>query len=98
MQVMVLFDGSPTDRPCHHDEQLQQAVLAHFGALALNSTDLNKILMEARRPHWRSSRTDLAAVVELSDNGQTLLIRAGIGWQPKLVGVLKLHLSPNGRG
>ena len=98
MQVMVLFDGSPTDRPCHHYEQLQHAVLARLGAVALNSTDLNKILMEARRPRRRSSRTDLAAVVELSDNGQTLLIRAGIGWQPKLVGVRKLHLSPNGRG
>jgi signal transduction histidine kinase len=71
-----------------HDEQLrQQTILARFGELALRSDDLDEILTEACRLAGEALGTDLAKVVELQKDGTTLLVRAGVGWKPGVVGV-----------
>ena len=64
----------------------QQRALARFGELALRSDDLDEILREACRLVGDALRTDLAKVMELQPDGLTLLVRAGVGWKPGVVG------------
>ena len=66
----------------------QQAVLAEFGEFALRADDLDPILNEACRLVGRALGTDLAKVMERQADGRTLLVRAGVGWQPGLIGRL----------
>jgi PAS domain S-box-containing protein len=70
------------------DQELlrQQTILARFGELALRSDDLNEILTEACRLVGDALGTDLAKVMELKEDGETLLVRAGVGWKPGVVG------------
>ena len=70
------------------DQLRKQTVLAKFGELALKSDDLDKILTEACRLVGEAFGTDLAKVMKLSADGETLLVRAGVGWKPGIVGVL----------
>jgi len=65
---------------------LQQTTLAKFGEVALRSSDLDEILTEACRIVGQALGTDLAAVMELQQDGQVLLMRAGVGWKPDTVG------------
>ena len=69
----------------------QQAVLARFGELALRLEDLDEILTEACRLVGDALGTDLAKVIELQKDSQTLLVRAGIGWKPGVVGQVRLR-------
>ncbi len=70
----------------------QQSTLASFGELALRSDDLNEILTEACRLAGEALGTDLAKVVELQEDGKTLLVRAGVGWKPGVVGVATIKV------
>ncbi len=65
----------------------QQTALARFGELALRSDDLAEILTEACRLAGEALGTDLAKVVELQEDGKTLIVRAGVGWKPGVIGV-----------
>ncbi len=65
---------------------LQQQTLAQFGELALKSDDLDEILTEACRLARQAMGTHLAKVVELQPDGKTMLVRAGVGWKPGVVG------------
>ena len=71
----------------------QQTTLARFGELALRSDDLDEILTEACRLAADALGTELAKVVELQPDGRTLLVRAGVGWAPGIVGVATLPAS-----
>lgn len=64
----------------------QQEVLARFGELALRSENLDEILTEGCRLVSEALGTDLAKVMELRDDGITLLVRAGVGWADGVVG------------
>lgn len=64
----------------------QQDVLARFGELALRSDDLDDILHQACRLVGEALGTDLAKVMELQEDRTTLIVRAGVGWQPGVVG------------
>lgn len=70
----------------------QQTALARFGELALKSHDLDEILNEACRLVGEALGTDLAKVVALQEDGETLLVRAGVGWKPGVVGRTTLKL------
>ena len=77
-----------------HQERLrQQTVLAKFGELALRSDDLGEILTEACRLVGEALGTDLAKVMELQEDGESLLVRAGIGWKPGVVGEVTLKAT-----
>ncbi|RHW18195.1 GAF domain-containing protein [Sphingomonas gilva] len=71
----------------------QQTVLAKFGELALKSEDLDEILTEACRLVGEALGTDLAKVVELQPDGRTLMVRAGVGWKPGVVGHTKMQVD-----
>jgi len=73
----------------------QQTVLAKFGELALRSGDLDEILTEACRLVGEALGTDLAKVMELQDDGESLLVRAGVGWKPGVVGEITLKATGN---
>ena len=70
----------------HLEVLRMQTVLAQFGELALRSNDLDEILTEACRLVGDALGTDLAKVMELQTDGETLLVRAGVGWKPGIVG------------
>jgi two-component sensor histidine kinase len=69
----------------------QQTALARFGELALHSEDLQAILHDACRLVAEGLGTGLAKVLELQPDGRTLLVRAGVGWQPGVVGQVRLQ-------
>jgi two-component sensor histidine kinase/putative methionine-R-sulfoxide reductase with GAF domain len=71
----------------------QQTALARFGEFALKSNDLDEILTEACRLVGEALGTDLAKVVELQRDGETLLVRAGVGWKPGVVGHVRLKVG-----
>lgn len=71
----------------------RQAILAQFGELALRSDDLDEILTQSCRLVGEAFGTDLAKVVELQDDGETLLVRAGVGWKAGVVGIASLKAS-----
>ena len=70
----------------HLESLRQQTILAKFGELALRSDDLDEILTEACCLVGEALGTDLAKVMELQEDGDTLLVRAGVGWKPGVVG------------
>jgi len=70
----------------------QQTTLARFGELALRSEDCDEILTEACRLVGDALGTDLAKVMELRD-GRTLLVRAGVGWKPGVVGEVQVQVA-----
>ena len=77
-----------------HDGLLkQQTVFARFGELALKSDDLDQILTEACRLAGEALGTDLAKVVMLQEDGQTMIVRAGVGWGPNVVGVATIKAA-----
>ena len=71
----------------------QQTVLAKFGQFALKSENLDQILTEACRLIGEALGTDLAKVMELQADGKTLLVRAGVGWKPGVVGCVTVKAS-----
>jgi PAS domain S-box-containing protein len=80
--------------PDNHFEALRrQTVLAKFGELALACDDLDEILTEACRLVGEALGTELAKVMELQKDGETLLVRAGVGWKPGVVGEVTLRAT-----
>jgi two-component sensor histidine kinase len=63
----------------------QQTALARFGELTLRSEDLTEILQTGVRLVAEGLHTELAKVLELGPNG-LMLVRAGVGWEPGIVG------------
>ena len=82
---------SDRDRDDHLALLRQQTILAKFGELALKSDDLDGILTEACRLVGEALGTDLAKIVELQEDGHTLLVRAGVGWKPGVVGKVTIR-------
>lgn len=68
----------------------QRETIARFGELALCSDSLDEVLTEACRLVGEALGTDLAKVMELQEDGLTLLIKAGVGWRPGFVGEVTL--------
>jgi two-component sensor histidine kinase len=76
------------------DELIErQRVLADFGEVAIRSDDLDEVLKEACRLVGRALGTDLAKVIEIEEDEQSLLVRAGCGWRPGIVGRVRLPMS-----
>jgi len=67
--------------------------LGKFGELALRSDDLDEILTEACHLVAEALKTDLAKVMELQESGESLIVRAGIGWKPGVVGVMTISAT-----
>jgi PAS domain S-box-containing protein len=71
----------------------RQRMLADFGEFALRSEGLEEILTEACRLVSEALGTKHAKVLEIAHDGRSFLVRAGIGWDPGIVGKLRLEMS-----
>ncbi|WP_197942433.1 sensor histidine kinase [Sphingomonas sp. HMP9] len=71
----------------------QQRILADFGDFSLECEDLNGVLTEACRLVGEALGTELAKVIEIEEEDQTLFVRAGVGWQPGVVGQVRLPMG-----
>ncbi len=77
------------DRPRSEDaERLlrQRAALADFGAEALASTDPDRVLAEGARLCAEGLDVPLCKVLEHRPDESDLVVRAGVGWKPGVVG------------
>ncbi|MFL5252188.1 MAG: GAF domain-containing protein [Rhodopila sp.] len=71
----------------------RQQVPADFGEFALRSERLDEILTEACRLVGEALETKRAKILEIQHDRQSLLVRAGVGWKPDIVGQLRLSMS-----
>lgn len=71
----------------------RQRVLAEFGDFALRSDDLQEVLTEACRLVVRGLGSDFAKVVEIQEDESCLLVRAGVGWKPGIVGEVQISMD-----
>ena len=75
----------------HADEQVQtrarqQAAVAALGQRALEETNSQALMVEACESLARTLAVERSQVLELLPDGETLLMRAGVGWREGLVG------------
>ena len=71
----------------------RQRVLADFGEFALRSESLDEVLAEACRLVGEALGTQRAKILEIQQDGQSLLVRAGVGWEPGVVGTVRLDMN-----
>ena len=75
----------------------RQRVPADFGDFALRSENLDAVLHEACRLVAEALGTGRAKVLEIErregEEGESLLVRAGVGWAPGVVGHLRLPMG-----
>ncbi|WP_046868078.1 hypothetical protein [Microvirga massiliensis] len=71
----------------------RQKVLADFGGFALQSEELDEVLTEACRLVGEAMETGRAKVLEIAQDGASLLVRAGVGWARDIVGQVRLPMS-----
>ncbi len=64
----------------------QQKVMAEFAQLALQERDVLKVMDECVSLLSQTLPIEMAKVLELLPGGQSLLLRAGVGWKEGLVG------------
>ena len=71
----------------------RQKALADFGEFALRSDDLDDVLHEACKIVAGTLATDFAKVLEIEPDSQELLVRAGVGWRPGIVGRQRIPMG-----
>ncbi|CAO3435407.1 PAS domain S-box protein [Azospirillum doebereinerae] len=79
--------------PDENRMEKRQHVLADFGEFALRSDDLDAVLTEACRLIANALGTGRAKVLEITDEGRTLFVRAGVGWDKGVVGRVRLPMG-----
>ena len=77
----------------------QQEILAELGVLALQQTSLPELLDSSVRMAAEGLHSDLSKILEYIPGENRLLMRAGVGWDPGLIGVATIGAdlaSPSG--
>ncbi|MCZ0898988.1 PAS domain-containing protein, partial [Microcoleus sp. HI-ES] len=69
-----------------HSRARQQAAVAYLGQQALAETDLSALMDKAAVLIAQTLDVDYCQVLELLPFGHAFMLRAGVGWQPGLVG------------
>jgi PAS domain S-box-containing protein len=64
----------------------QQEAVAQLGSVALKSRELDQLLSQAVDTVSQVLDNELCAVLELSPTGDSLMLRAGVGWSDGLIG------------
>jgi signal transduction histidine kinase len=76
----------------------QQAAVADLGLRALGGIDIDLVLDEATHVVCDTLGADLSEVLELSEDAESLLLRAGVGWHPGLVGGARVSAGRDSQG
>ena len=71
----------------------QRRVLADFGDFAQQSENLDEVLTEACRLVGEALGTGRAKVLEIEPGGESLFVRAGVGWAADVVGQMHISMS-----
>ncbi len=83
-------DGGPAPAPDKRELALrirQQAILAELGVIALRGVPLDELLQEAARLSAEALEAEYCKVLQYIPAENRLVMRAGVGWAPGLVGV-----------
>jgi signal transduction histidine kinase len=72
----------------------QQMALAAVAKAAVGSRDIDEILQHAVRIVAQTLDVEFARIMELSEDRSSLTLRAGVGWQPELVGTFVTPFDP----
>lgn len=93
----IVLDISDRKRVEHtlHARIRQQEIVAELGDHALQRVDLPTLLKEAVQYVSQTLETNYVHVLELQPGGDTLLMRAGVGWRPASVGRLTVSAGPD---
>jgi PAS domain S-box-containing protein len=73
----------------------QQAVIAELGQTALLMTDPTRLMEEVVESVAETLQVEYCKVLELQPDGRTLLLKAGVGWKPGLVGTATVSSGPD---
>jgi PAS domain S-box-containing protein len=88
-----------TDRKRAEDERArrvhQQAVVAELGQAALEGRGLARLMQEAADRLVETLDVDCTEVLELLPDGESLLLRAGVGWKEGQVGSQRIPAGLN---
>jgi diguanylate cyclase (GGDEF)-like protein len=71
----------------------QQAAVARLGGLALEGMELGPLIDEAAKVVADTLEVELSEVLERSEDRDSLILRAGVGWKP---GLVRRALAPIG--
>ena len=85
-------NGAPPDLTQQNLEQRirQQEILAELGVLALQGESFDKLLGDTARLVAEGLHADFCKVMEYRPDEKNLLVRAGYGWEPGVVGNAKI--------
>jgi two-component sensor histidine kinase len=73
-----------------HHRVRQQEILAELGVGALQGPGFDQLLADTARLTAEGLRTEFCKVLEYIPAENSLLVRAGVGWQPGVVGVVRI--------
>ena len=77
-----------------HNRAMQQTVVAALGQFGIASRDLNGLFNQAVMLVAQTLEVEYSAVLELSSDGKSLLLRAGVGWKDDCVGRAQIEADP----
>jgi two-component sensor histidine kinase len=73
-----------------HQRVRQQEILAELGVGALQGPGFDQLLADAARLTAEGLRTEFCKVLEYIPSENRFLVRAGVGWEPGVVGVVTI--------
>ena len=68
----------------------QQAILSEFGVEALRGTDVDHLLQRAAELCAQGMGAEFCKALEYQRGADTLLVRAGVGWGPDVIGQARI--------
>ncbi len=86
-------DSVSTDLAVIRNLQQQKAALAEFGVEAFGTDNLDSLLTRAAALAGQGLGVERAKVLELLPSRDKFLVRAGIGWEPGVVGKATIDAS-----
>jgi two-component sensor histidine kinase len=72
------------------DRIRQQELLAELGVTALQGASLDELLTETARLTAEGLRVEFCKILEHIPSSNRLLVRAGVGWDPGVIGVMSV--------
>ncbi len=90
--VEAKSSGEATNSSLHslHQRIRQQEILAALGVIALHGVGFDELLAEAARKTAEGLDAEFCKVLEYIPAENQLLVRAGVGWDPGVVGVARV--------
>ncbi|PWU13261.1 MAG: hypothetical protein C5B50_19680 [Verrucomicrobia bacterium] len=76
------------------NRSFQQTVIGALGQFAMVSNDISALLNQAVMLVAQTIEVEYCGVLELQPGGQTLLLRAGVGWRDDSVGKAAMPMDP----